>query len=730
MPPFACCLRICLAGLMAGAWGLGSLSSALAGDSTPRQLAASVTIYRDAHGVPHIDGPTDASVVFGFAYAQAEDYFWQIEDTYILCLGRYAEVYGPQGLNSDLLNRAFEITSRARADYELLEPELREIVDAYVAGLNFYLQRHPRTRPRLIKRFEPWYLLAFGRHLLLEMSYRYTRLTNSLVPLRNPAVWNAAGSNAWAVSGRRTASGHAMLLANPHQPQFGYGQFYEGHLRSGEGWNFSGATFFGSPLPSLGHNEHLGWAYTTNEPDIADVWRETFDDPHQPLAYRYDGGYRQATEWKENLKVLYGETLKERTVTFRKTHHGPIVQREDDQHFLSARIGKLEEAVMLRQLRRMVRARNLDEFQQALALRNFPLMNIIYADDQDNILLHYNGAVPRRDPGFDWTKPVDGSDRRTEWQGYHDLNELPHVLNPASGFVQNCNSSPFTTTDEGNPARHDFPTYLGDDLDLDRRRAKRSRQILRDMHDISFEDFQAAAFDTKVYWATTDLPLLKQDLAALHYTHPELAQAAEPFFKLLDQWDCVGGIDSPATSLCEAWYQELHGRGYPGETLLPRYMDNPAEKFRGLLRAAAALQTAYGDWRIPYGQTHRLQRHANVADLFSIPFDDEQRSLPCAGMPGSLGVIFTQYYAPRIAFPFSVPARLNYGVVGATYMGAYEFGPKANGATLVQFGASGNPRSPYYFDQARLLSERTFKPEIFDWAEVQRTALRKYHPGD
>lgn len=694
------------------------------------ELAKSVTIYRDTFGVPHIDGPTDASVAFGFAYAQAEDYFWQIEDTYILCLGRYAEAHGPGVINSDLLNRAFEIVPRARVDYGSLEPELRQITDGYIAGLNYYLQTHPQVQPRLITHFEPWHLLAFGRHLLLEMTFRYTRLTDNVIPLRNPAIWNAAGSNAWAISGARTKSGRAMLLANPHQPQFGYGQFYEAHLRSGEGWSFSGATFFGSPLPSLGHNEHLGWSYTTNEPDIADVWRETFDDASRPLAYRYDGGYRLATEWKETLKVRVGGRLKDRIVTLRKTHHGPIVQREDDQHFLAARIGKLDEAVMLRQLRRMIRSRSLSEFQDALAVQSFALMNIVYADCEGNICFQYNGAIPRRDPSFDWTQPVDGSDPRTEWQGYHRLDELPRVVNPPSGFVQNCNSSPFTTTLEGNPARSGFPAYMLEDADLDRRRAKMSRELLGAMHDVTFEEFQAAAFDTTVYWAKSELPRLSEELAELRDTEPELARTVEPFFQHLLTWDCRAAIDSTEASLCEAWFLEMHGTGYPGEAMLPKYMDKPAEKFRALVRAAALLQAAHGSWQVPYGDSHRLQRHAKAADLLRIPFDDDLPSLPCAGMPGPLGVIFTQYYLPRVQSPFSPSSPRRYGVVGATYLGAFEFGSQVRGATLLHFGASGDPSSPHFFDQAQLLSERRLKPELFNWDDVEKGAFRRYHPGE
>ena len=202
-----------------------------------------------------------------------------------------------------------------------------------------------------------------------------------------------------------------MLFVNPHQPWFGFGQFYEAHLSSGEGWNFYGATFFGSPLPTIGHNEFLGWTFTTNEPDVADVWRETFDDP---------AASAQLSLWRTAIARPRPGTTRfasrrtrastSRTYHFLKTHHGPVVVKEDEQHRLSVRIGRMYESLLMRQQTRLLRARNLTEFKQGLELLNFPIMNVLYADREGNIAYVYNGCIPRRDPQFDWSKPVDGSD--------------------------------------------------------------------------------------------------------------------------------------------------------------------------------------------------------------------------------------------------------------------------------------------------------------------------------
>ena len=697
----------------------------------PVALSRQVTIYRDQSGVPHIDGKTDQAAVFGFAYAQAEDFFWQVEDTYILALGRYSEVHGPSGLNSDLLNRAFEIVSRSKADFAQISPKFRSICEAFAAGLNFYLARHPEVKPRLIQRFEPWHVLAFQRHMSVELCYRYTHLSKSFMPRQNKRIWAATGSNGWAISGKRTKSGNAMLMANPHLPWFGFAQMYEAQMRSDEGLNFTGATFYGSPLLTIGHNEFLGWTMTTNEPDVADVWRVTFDDPEAPDNYRYGDGYRTATKWKETIRIHTSQGVKEKEYTFRKTHQGPIVEREDDQTYLVAQISALKYGSPVGQSLAMAKARNLEEFQEALGMMQMPIMNILYADREGNILFVYNAIIPRRDPQFNWAEPVDGSDPRTEWLGVHPLSELPQVLNPPSGFIQNCNSSPFTTSDDGNPDRNAFPSYMIEDKNEYKRRAKRSREMLREMVDITFDDLQTAAFDTELYWARHELPKYAKHFETLKTTNPKLAARVEPFINHLLDWDYRVTVDSTQATLCEAWYENLYGTEYPGEQLMDRFVGNPALQFETLLLSASQLNRMHGSWKVPYGEIHRSQRVPYTADILDLHFADDQPSLPNVGAHGPMGVINTEYYTPSIHIPFVMSQKKRYGVVGATYLGVYEFGKDAvRSSSLVHFGQSGNPDSPHFFDQARLLAESRLKPVLFNQVDVAASATRIYHPGD
>jgi acyl-homoserine-lactone acylase len=693
------------------------------------RLARGVTIYRDAYGVPHIHGHSDEHVVFGYAYAQAEDNFWQIEDTYILSLGRYSEVHGFHGLNSDLLNRAFEVVPQSQAAFDRLEPRLQSICAAFTLGLNYYLAKHPDTAPRLINHFEPWHVAAYGRQILLELCFRYTRLSHNFLPRSNDLIWTAAGSNGWAIAPAKTKSGHAMLFVNPHLPWFGFSQMHEAHLVSDEGWAFTGATMFGNCLPTLGHNEHLGWTFTTNEPDIADVWRVTFDDPAHPLRYRWGDGYREATEWTTTIKIRTGKGTTNRVVTLRKTHHGPIVVKQDNEHYLAARIAGLD-GVMMRQQLELVKARNFDEFKIGLAQQQFPIMNVIYADQAGNIFYLYNGRVPRRDPQFNWSLPVDGADPRTAWNGVHAIDELPQLLNPPAGYVQNCNSSPFTTCDTGNCEPANYPPYMVEDSDQDKRRAKISRQLLREMKSVTFEDVQQAAFDTKVYWAQEQLPQYGRRFEELRATDPELAAQVEPYLKHLLDWDCRVSADSTQATLCEAWYEALYGMEYPAETLLPQFVKDPKLEFQALIDSAAKLKASHGDWRVPWATLFRIQRRPNMVDLYELSFDDKLPSLPSLGAPGPLGVVFTQYYSPTIKIPFVMSINKRYGLVGASYVAVYEFGPKIRGATALNFGQSGDPKSPHYFDQARLLSQCKLKTELFEWPDVLAGAKTVYHPGE
>ncbi|HTS25899.1 MAG TPA: acylase [Bryobacteraceae bacterium] len=696
-----------------------------------RDLARSVVIYRDTYGVPHIYGKTDASVVFGLMYAQAEDNFWQLETDFIRQIGRSAELQGPGGIASDLLVRAYESEKRAREDYEKATPQLRALCDAFAGGLNYYLEKHPEVKPRLITRFEPWFILAEERRgpagsgiTAAERQKAFPGLTGPVETgdLRFPGDLpersdTDEGSNMWAVSASRTTSRHAMLLINPHVGFFGGGQRYEAHLHSNEGLDVSGFAILGTPYIRSGHNRFLGWSHTNNYAQTADVYLETFDDPSDPLSYRYGTGHRKAIEWTAGIRVKTNHGIEVRTFRFRKTHHGPVLGLRTGpdgvNEGLAVRAVSAQGGVMAQRWA-MAKARNLQQFQAALAHVALTGSNTIYADRAGNIYYLHGNGVPRRATGIDWLKPLDGSNPETEWQGLHALADLPQVLNPRSGYVQNCNSTPFLTTDGAdNPQASQYPAYLAPEPDTPR--AQRSRAILGGGSRFSFTDWTRLGLDTRIGLAATRIPEL---LTAYEQMQKDdaarAAKLAEPI-AVLREWDQVGRHDSVATTL----FVRMEIRAIE---LRRSDRENPTLLLAALEQARSGLEAVFGTWRVPWGDVNRLQRvHTSGTEE---PFSDDKPSLPVAGAPTFTGTILT--FGAR-----TVPGQKRwYGTVGDTYVSVVEFGKKPAARSLLVFGESADASSPHYFDQAPLYSKQEFKPAWFELSEIKAHLERAYHPGD
>ncbi|MGH9754121.1 MAG: penicillin acylase family protein [Blastocatellia bacterium] len=734
------------------------------------KIARSVTIYRDNWGAPHVYGPTDASVIFGFVYAQAEDNFWQIEDSYIQALGRASEVYGEQSLNADLTNRALEIVKISQGEYPKLSQQMKEICQATADGLNYFLEKNPQVKPRLITRFEPWHLLAFGRFAQYQLFiYRLAGIRDaeirtavqevkadrgtegqrdrgterqgeieslrlsvspslrlSISPSPHPPVSpsllpsvslspDVIGSNTWAITPSKSASGHAMLFINPHQPFFGPGQWIEGHVHSESGWNMAGATFPGSPFPSLGHNDNLGWSHTVNVPDIIDVWIEKFDDPKNPLNYKYGAGYRAATEWTDTVKVKTDKGAETRTFKFRKTHHGPVVAVRDGNP-LTVRMAKFESYGVIEQRYLMSKARNFKEFRQAMARLEIPMFNTMYADREGNIWYLYNGAVPKRDQKYDWLKPVDGSDPGAEWRGYHTIDELPQIFNPPSGWAQNCNATPFLATEEGkgNPDASKFPKYMiGEN---DNARSRISRRLLGEKAKFSFDDLAKAAFDTRVIEAETQIPLLVAEWEKLKTQDAARAEKTAEAVAALKSWNGVSAIDSVPMTVFTLWfYTSLQ----PQAQAMTK--DNPYPKIAVLEYVLGDITKSWGTWKIAWGEISRIQRVHTSGN--QEPFSDDKPSLPVAGGPGDpIGIVFNFYS------PVARGQKRRYGVAGHSFVSVVEFGPKPRAMSLLQFGQSADPRSKHYFDQAELYSKQRFKPAWFTLEEIKANLERAYNP--
>jgi acyl-homoserine lactone acylase PvdQ len=681
------------------------------GLSRARGLAQDVTIYRDSFGVPHVFGKTDAATVFGFAYAQAEDNFFRLERNYIHSIGRRAEVVGSEGIRSDEINRALEIPRLAREEYRRLPPRIRALVDAFADGLNFYLARHPEVQPALLRKFEPWYPLAFIRYNYYQNGFLFsTGIDGDSVRLARASrgIESSTGSNGWVIGPSRSASGHPMLFINPHLPFFGSGQVYEGHVHSDEGWDFTGYTRLGFPLPYVGHNAQLGWVSTDNAGDQADSYIETFDHPTNPQAYRYGSEYRTATVWQDSLRVKTAGGMETRAITLRKTHHGPLLGSMNGKP-LAVRMAKLEGDGWLGEWYAMTRARNLEEFKRAVSPLNMLFGNVMYADRDGHTWYLYNGAVPRRKAGLDWTRPVDGSDPSTEWQGYHTMDQLPQMTDPATGWMQNCNTTPFLLTSEGNPDPARFPSYMV--TEGDNARGLISRRILADKAKWTFDEWARIAFDTRVVMADSLLPgLLEAFRASPDSTRNRSRLAAA--IDTLAAWNHRADTLSAATTLFVVWRDLMEDR--PAAP-------TPTETLGRLERAQDILEGMFGRWTVRWGEVNRLQR---TNEATGETFSDQRPSIAVPGVSGADGAVFT-FYTNGVS-----GQKARYGAAGASYVSVVEFAPRVRALTVHTFGASGDPRSPHYFDQAPLYATGRFKPGWFTLAEVRAHSERSYRPGE
>lgn len=673
--------------------------------------AKNVTIYRDTWGVPHVHGRTDADVMFGMAYARSEDRYQETEPYYIQALGRMAEVRGEEGVGWDIFIRAFELERLGRAEYAAVTPDLRALVDGWADGMNYFLHRHPGVKRQLTFRYEGWMAFMIYRGFALDPDAGGVDV-RGLAKIVAPAPKSPdEGSNMWAVNGAKSASGHPMLFVNPHTPML---PVYESHWLSDQGWNMTGLTAYSQTLvPVKGHNDRLGWALTVNNSDMVDIWEETFDEPGRPLAYRYGDGHRLATEWRDSIRVKTAAGVEVRPIVLRKTHHGPILGQRNGKH-LAVMYGNVDRGGLLQQWYAMSKARNLAEFRRALEINALVYHNTMYADVDGNIFFIHSGAVPRRDTTLDWTKPVDGSDPRSDWRGYHPPSEMPQVLNPKSGWMQNTNSTPFlTTTADANPKRSDFPKYIA--LHPDNWRARASRRLLAQPGGFTFDQWAAMAFDTYFYAAEREVPLLVTEWQMLRTVDLARAAELEPIIRGLQAWDRYGRSES-MPALWFGLYQSVAGpRTQRGDTTT-WYRVASLEQMR------AALVKVFGTDQVPLGEFQRLQRPDERAGE---TYRDDRPSLPLPSAEGTaVGTIFSIWSQP------GKEGKRRYGAGGSAYVQVIEFGPTVRSRSITPFGQSGDASSPHFFDQAPLFAKGQFKPVWLTLPEIKANLERAYRPGE
>ena len=495
------------------------------------RTAAPITIERDDWGIAHVHGATDADAVYGMIYAQAEDNFAQIETNYLAALGRLAEAEGEAAIWQDLRARMFVDPERLRRDYAASPVQLRTLMEAWAAGLNQFLADHPAVKPRVLATFEPWMALAFtegsiGADLegisVDKLAAFYGETHASRLEAADPT-----GSNGIAIAPRKTRDGHALLLINPHTSLFFRSEL---QMASDEGLDAYGAVTWGQFFIYQGFNARVGWMHTTSGVDAVDEWAETIEHRGDQVIYRHGTELRPVEPRAITLSYRTpAGGLAQRTITTYRTHHGPIVRATDGKWIATNLMVKPIEALSQSYLR--TKARDLAGFRAAMTYRANSTNNTIYADADGHVAYFHPQFIPVRDDRFDWTQPVDGSDPATDWRGEHGVDDAPHVLDPAVGWVMNTNNHPYSAAGPDSPKREAYPRYM--DRFGETPRGWHALRVLTGATGWTIDSLRDAAYDSYLSIFEKLVPRL---LAAARDLPPAYA---EPL-ALVRTWDQIG----------------------------------------------------------------------------------------------------------------------------------------------------------------------------------------------
>jgi len=698
--------------------------------------AKAVNIIRDNWGVPHIYGKTDADAVFGLMYAECEENFKGIETNYLYQLGKQSEVTGKGSLYEDVQLQLIADTADAIKDYKASPLWFKKLMNAFADGINYYLYKHPEVKLLVFHHFEPWYALMFtdgsvsatetGGIKLGETEQFYGKEQPDALgavyqphDIRDIITDRETGSNGFALSPSKTASKHAMLYINPHVP------FYfrdEVQIVSNEGLDVYGAVTWGQFFVYQGFNPHCGWMHTSSNADVADLYAEKVTKKEGKWYYEYNGQLKPLTTRRLVLNVKHGDKTEQRTITGYYTHHGPVLGSRDGK-WLALRANNRSYNALLESWL-ITKANTFAEYKKAMGLLSNATNNTVYADDQGNIAFWYGNYMPKRDPKLDWTLPVDGTTPATEWQGVHSLDETPHVYNPATGWIENCNSTPYTSSGAGSPDKSKYPAYMAPDGQ--NYRAINAIKLLSDASNVTLDGLIDKGYD---HYLTAFDVLLPPLFNAYNNASDSLKKALAKPVQVLQQWDRRSAVNSVATTLAEEWgtrmihalphAQTVEESTFQTERVSTMLKTMDAQKLLEYLNVAIKnLEKRYGTWKMEWGDINRYQRPAD-----GTTFDDHLPSIP-------VGLVGSQFGQLPSFQSRSMNTQKRYGYSGNSFIAAVEFGPRIKAKSIITGGQSFDAASKHFTDQAEGYINGKFKDVLFYKADVLKHAERTYHPGE
>jgi len=676
--------------------------------------AQNVTIIRDDWGIAHVYGKTDADAVFGMEYAQAEDDFNRIETNYLNSLGRMAEAEGEAALYTDLRQRLYIDPDSLRAEYRASPLWLRNLMDAFADGLNYFLYKHPEVKPRVITHFEPWMALSFTEGSIGGDIERINPRDLQALYGSGPGTRNGdeedleldpSGSNGIAIAPRLAANHHALLWINPHT------SFYfrsELQMVSDEGLNAYGAVTWGQFFIYQGFNANAGWMHTSSGVDNIDEFLDS--RPSRSLTitvlFKTDSGMA-----RKPFTVFY-------------TQHGPVIRKDGDR-FVSISLMKSHVNALIQSYSR-TKARDMAAFRKIMDLHTNSSNNTLFADASGNIAYFHSNYIPRRDTSFDWTKAVDGTNPATTYRGVLSFDETPNVVNPASGWVYNSNNWPWSAAGEGSsPRRENFPRYVetgGEET----ARGFHALRVLEGKTGWTTSSLTAAAFDSYLPAFERMIPPLIAAYDQLPATDSLKAKLAEPIAALRG-WDYRWSAESVPTALAVFWGERIGRRvsrdaRAAGISVMQHIATSraaPAELLASLGDAVDALSADLGTWKTPWGEINRFQR---INDDIAPHFDDARPSIPVpftASVWGSLAAFGARAYPNTKKW---------YGTSGNSFVAVVEFGDSVRAQAITAGGESGDPRSPHFNDEAERYASGRLRDVYFYRSQLVGHTEREYHP--
>lgn len=609
-------------------------------------------------------------------------------------------------------------------------------MNAYADGINYYLYKHPEVKPALLTRFKPWYQLlwtdgsigAISTGDITENDVKKFYLGDTAPTVAKTKDFfeeQVTGSNGFAIAPSKTASGNAILYINPHVT------FYfrpEVQVTSDEGLNAYGAVTWGQFFVYQGFNQYCGWMHTSGNMDVADMYNEKIVKKNDKLFYEYNKVLKPVTQKIITLRYKKDEVLYTKAITTYYTHHGPIMANRNGQWISVRSYNRSLKSLMQSFLR--TKTKGLEDYKKNMAMLANTSNNTVFADNKGNIAYWHGNYMPRRDKKLNWSLAVDGTTSATEWKGLHPLNETVHVYNPATGWIQNCNSTPFTVSGSSSPKKENYPAYMAPDGE--NFRGINAARVLDKENKFTIEKTIAAGYDQKLSAMEVLVPAVVNSFEKNISSADSLyALLAEPI-QVLKNWDYNSGESSVATTLAIEWAQKLTAsiqRVYIDEgwddqvTLVKKFAATATAKelLPPLAAVVKELKNKFGKWQMPWGEINRYQRISS--DIIQ-KYKDDQPSFPVGFASASWGQL------PSYNSRYFTGTNKRYGVSGNSFICAVEFGKKIKAKSLLAGGNSGDPSSKHFTDQLEMYTKGIFKDVLFYKEDVLKNAERTYHPGE